>query len=65
MEEKLNILLNEKSELESIVINSKDELNHYKKLTETLKDKMRKLSSNNNGDNKQFLDSFEEGCCIN
>jgi len=60
IEERMNNLLNERSKLESIANHAKEEVIHYKKLTETLKDKMKKMS-NNNTDTKQFLDSFEEG----
>lgn len=60
IEERMNILLNERANLESIANNAKEEVKHYKKLTETLKDKMKKMS-NNSSDTKQFLDSFEEG----
>jgi site-specific recombinase len=60
IEERMNILLNERANLESIANNAKEEVKQYKKLTETLKDKMKKMS-NNNSDTKQFLDSFEEG----
>jgi len=63
IEERMNILLNERANLESIANNAKEEVKHYKKLTETLKDKMKKMS-NNSSDTKQFLDSFEEGMSL-
>lgn len=38
---------------------AKEETAHYKKLTETLKQKLRGLSDQS-GDNQAFLDTFEE-----
>lgn len=40
---------------------AKEETAHYKKLTETLKQKLRDLSDHS-GDNQAFLDTFEEVC---
>lgn len=49
---------------EASATSAKEETAHYKKLTETLKQKLRSLSDQS-GDNQTFLDTFEEVplCC--
>jgi paraquat-inducible protein B len=60
VEMKLNTALQEASKANVAAQAAKEEAGHYKKLTETLKQKLRDLGANGGGDNKEFLDSFEE-----
>jgi hypothetical protein len=48
-----------KDRAETAALSAKEEVAHYKKLTETLKQKLRDLGAAGGGD-KEFLDSFEE-----
>lgn len=59
LEEKLQTAMQDKARAETTAVSAKEEVGHYKKLTETLKQKLRDLSDGS-GDNKEFLDTFEE-----
>ena len=59
-ENRLSTAMTEKTRAETTTAAAKEEVAHYKKLTETLKQKLRDLGANGGGDSKEFLDSFEE-----
>lgn len=59
LEEKLAAALQDKTRAEANATSAKEEVSHYKRLTETLKQKLRELSGGS-ADSKEFLDSFEE-----
>jgi chromosome segregation ATPase len=57
LEAKLRVLEDAKSRLDSELLQKTEECDSYRQLTETLKEKIRNLSS---PDQRDFLDSFEE-----
>jgi DNA repair exonuclease SbcCD ATPase subunit len=59
LEEKLTVAVQDKTRAETTAVSAKEEVGHYKKLTETLKQKLRELGGGT-ADSKEFLDSFEE-----
>jgi chromosome segregation ATPase len=59
LEERLNTAVQDKTRAEAVSVSAKEEVTHYKKLTETLKQKLRDLGGAT-ADNKEFLDTFEE-----
>lgn len=60
LEVKLRSLSDDKTSLETQQKTMQDEINQYKKLTESLKNKIRELTAKSGGDSKDFMDTFEE-----
>lgn len=60
LEVKLRNLTEEKNRYQSLHKTSEEEVLHYKKLTETLKAKIKSIGDGHNVDTKDYLDTFEE-----
>lgn len=66
LEQSIHLINTEKAKNEATVIAQNEEIKQYKRLTDTLKDKIKEMglknntNSNNNDTTKDFLDTFEE-----